>query len=52
MENRELNRASWESLRLTHVGHVAEVVQGGGGKLSPNAVDSGPEQMQKPAGQG
>lgn len=47
------HRASWEPLRLTNVGHVAEVVQAGAGKISTaTAVDSGPESMQKPPGQG
>lgn len=53
MENRKVQRAAWEPLRLVNVGHVAEVVQGGGGKISTQmAVDSGPESLQKPQGQG
>jgi hypothetical protein len=37
-------------MKLTAVGHVAEVVQGGGGKLSPETHDSGDNR--KPSGQG
>jgi hypothetical protein len=44
MEKRE-----WEPMRLTDVGHVGEIVQGGGGKLSPETHDVG--DSRKPPGQ-
>ena len=31
----------WTSLKVAHVGHVAEVVKGGGGKLSTAGGDPG-----------
>jgi hypothetical protein len=31
----------WASLKVTHVGHVADVVKGGGGKLSTTGGDPG-----------
>lgn len=43
-------RKPWESLGRTFVGNIAEVVQGGGGKLSPTSNDSG--DAGKPKGQG
>ena len=39
----------WERMRLIEVGTIAEVVQGGGGKLSPPTADPGDQR--KPAGQ-
>ena len=41
---------AWEPMKLTEVGHVGEVVQGGGGKLTPVTADSG--DIRKPKGQG
>jgi hypothetical protein len=41
---------TWESLRLTLVGHVGDVLQAGGGKLSPSEADPG--DIRKPSGQG
>lgn len=41
---------SWEPMRLTYVGEVGEVLQGGGGKLSIVAADSG-DAPRKPPGQ-
>ncbi len=38
----------WEKFRLTKVGNVADVVRGGGGKLSLVANDSG--DIRKPSG--
>jgi hypothetical protein len=43
-------RQPWEPMRLTEMGHVGEVVQGGGGKLSPSPNDPG--EIRKPKGQG
>jgi hypothetical protein len=41
---------AWETPRLSYVGHVAEVLQSGGGKLSPSPNDPG--DIRKPPGQG
>ena len=38
-----------EPMKVTEVGHVGEVLQGGGGKLSPTSNDSGDNR--KPKGQ-
>jgi len=38
----------WEPMKLTSVGHVSQVVQGGGGKNSPNPGDPG--EVFKPKG--
>ncbi len=43
-------KQAWETMRLTDVGTVADVVQGGGGKLSPTTADTG--DIRKPPGQG
>jgi hypothetical protein len=42
-------RKEYEPMKVTEVGHVGEVLQGGGGKLSPTAADSGDNR--KPKGQ-
>ncbi len=43
-------KATWESMELKYVGHVSEVLQGGGGKLSLVCSDTGDE-PRKPKGQ-
>lgn len=45
----ETKREEWLEPQLTSVGDVAEVIQGGGGKLSISAEDSG--DGGKPSGQ-
>ena len=40
----------WEPMRVTPAGTVAEVLRGGGGKLSIMAADTG--DVRKPKGQG
>jgi hypothetical protein len=40
----------WEEPTVTFAGHVGEVVQGGGGKLSTDPGDPG-EPFRKPPGQ-
>jgi hypothetical protein len=40
----------WEPMRLKDVGHVSQLVTGGGGKLTPSPADPGEER--KPPGQG
>ena len=42
-ENRQ-----WQEPRLTYVGHLADIVQGGGGKLSVTSVDPGEVRCEKP----
>ena len=39
----------WAQPTLKYVGHVGDVLQGGGGKLSPSASDTG--DFRKPPGQ-
>jgi hypothetical protein len=43
-------RQRWEPFRVTDMGHIADVVQGGGGKLSLTSADTG--DIRKPRGQG
>ncbi len=43
-------KQSWEPMKLTYLGHVGEVLQGGGGKLTPSPGDPG--EARKPSGQG
>ena len=37
----ESKKQPWEPMQLIYVGHVAEIVQEGGGKLSTPAGDTG-----------
>jgi hypothetical protein len=43
-------KRQWEPLKLTYLGHLSEVVQGGGGKLS--IVGGDPGENRKPSGSG
>ena len=43
-------RRRWQLPELKNLGTVAEILQGGGGKLSPMAADPGDDR--KPKGQG
>jgi len=43
-------RRAWESPRLSYIGHVAEILQSGGGKLSVVGGDPGEMRKQGPAG--
>jgi hypothetical protein len=43
------NRLPWESMRVTYLGNVAEIVQGGGGKLTAAGGDPGEMRKQIPA---
>ena len=43
-------RRHWRSPELSSLGTVAEILQGGGGKLSPTEGDPG--DLRKPQGQG
>lgn len=49
-DNISTSKAAWEPLERTLVGNIADVVQGGGGKLSPSTSDPG--DANKPQGQG
>jgi hypothetical protein len=44
---KKVEKRHWEPMRLTDVGHVGEVVQGGGGKLTPITHDSGDSRKPK-----
>jgi hypothetical protein len=50
IKNEGVVRQNWEPIKVIYVGHMAEVLQGGGGKLSLNAADTG--DIRKPPGQG
>jgi hypothetical protein len=41
-------RAAWVSPSVTYVGHVADIVQGGGGKASTQPTDPGEPLKVKP----
>ncbi|HEY8775593.1 MAG TPA: hypothetical protein VIM33_03815 [Gaiellaceae bacterium] len=42
------NRLPWESMQVTYLGNVAEIVQGGGGKLTAVGGDPGETRKQIP----
>jgi hypothetical protein len=45
------SQRSWESMRVSYLGNVAEVVQQGGGKITaPNIVDPGEPRKVSPTG--
>jgi hypothetical protein len=46
-ERMESTKQPWEPMQLTYVGHVAEIVQSGGGKLSTTGGDTGEPRKQK-----
>ena len=48
-KDKDETREDWEPMEVSDVGHVGEVLQGGGGKLSPTSADSG--DVRKPKGQ-
>ena len=45
-----MKRKEWVPMRLEYVGNAAELLQGGGGKLSPMTDDTG--DSRKPPGLG
>lgn len=45
-----MEKKSWETMELRSVGHIGQVVEQGGGKLSIATDDPG-EPMRKPRGQ-
>jgi hypothetical protein len=40
----ESRKQAWEPMQLIYVGHVAEIVRAGGGKLSPTVDPGDPRQ--------
>jgi hypothetical protein len=46
----EQKAQKWEPMRLRPLGKVGEIVQRGGGKLSPAGGDPGEPRKQKPTG--
>jgi hypothetical protein len=44
------NRKQWSSPKLTFLGHVGGIVQGGGGKLTTIPSDPGESKKTKPSG--
>jgi hypothetical protein len=48
--NDEKKNKQWEPMKIQYLGDVAEVVQNGGGKLSPGLEDTG-DTIRKPPGQ-
>ncbi|MEO6212398.1 MAG: hypothetical protein ABIP65_02105 [Vicinamibacterales bacterium] len=43
-----VERSGWAAPRLTYVGHVGDIVQGGGGKSSTRPTDPGEANKVKP----
>ena len=43
-------RPEWQPMKLVYLGKVSEVVQVGGGKLTPPAADPGEPKKTKPSG--
>ncbi len=44
------DRRAWASPKLTFLGHVGGIVQGGGGKLTTMPADPGESKKTKPSG--
>jgi hypothetical protein len=42
------SKRTWEPMQLKHVGHVGQIIQGGGGKLSLTGGDPGESRKEKP----
>jgi len=40
----------WEPMKLSSVGHVSQVVKGGGGKITSTVGDPGEPRKEKPTG--
>ena len=50
MDRNEKEVQAWEPMSVTYVGHVGEIVQGGGGKLSQTGGDPGESRKEKGSG--
>jgi hypothetical protein len=48
---RDLRRQTWETMNLRELGRLADIIQGGGGKVTTVGGDPG-EPTRKPPGQG
>jgi hypothetical protein len=44
------DKASWVPMEMEYLGNAAQLVQGGGGKLTTNAGDPGETRKQQPTG--
>jgi hypothetical protein len=44
------SRRAWEKMELSYLGNAVELIQAGGGKLTPAAADSGEPRKTKPSG--
>lgn len=49
-DSTNVTKKAWTKPSLKYVGHVGEVLQGGGGKLTPAPSDPG--EVRKPSGGG
>jgi len=49
-DERDTPKQPWEPPKLTYIGHVRDVVQFGGGKLSPPGGDPGDARKEQPSG--
>jgi hypothetical protein len=47
-DERQQAKQPWEPFRLVNVGHISEVLQSGGGKVSTMPADPGEERKPKP----
>ena len=43
-------KQTWKPMKLTYLGDARDIVQGGGGKLSPPGGDPGEPRKQRPTG--
>jgi hypothetical protein len=43
-------KRQWKKMELSYLGNAVELIQGGGGKLSPVAADPGEMRKTKPSG--
>jgi hypothetical protein len=44
------NKQAWEPMQMVSVGGIAEVVKGGGGKLTSSGGDPGEQRKEQPSG--
>ena len=49
--SQQAERENWEPMKVSHLGHVSEIIQGGGGKLSMAGHDPG-ESRKSPGNSG
>lgn len=46
----QMEKQSWQKMELSYLGDAAELIQGGGGKLTPVGGDPGEHRKQQPVG--